>query len=482
MRNIDFKELNCDFSPSPQTALSVTFVAHDQNPKSCFLFDAKSPENVAFFVRGHTPDALWGIGAFSAILSEASVAPASAAPGQDFPAQCRLCTSRFVVGVDLRSGSRSASDQQDRTASVQRCVSGFVGIGPFSKPNNLAPVASAAVASKHSAIGGSARSAACSVPGSAHSALQSDPGPGLCGADALRPPARSPSRLQPQKEGASLVSSSTLLRSLPPGVLAWLVATRQHVGQYRSGFLSSSLPGQSAFHDSSLAHPREGRCGIFRRQVFGPAGAAGIELRNCSQKLPHAQNPCSRSPIPQFAKRIGRRRISIPGVRLAEGSTVCGHAQTDTRGPHRSQTTDTVQRSPLRLQRDGDQFDLGPLAPLALLSTASHGRKEHPRTALRSASGQGSFGSLVGQRSFFSHRVVCLRSGALVQAVVSAHPLQNSDRRNGAERFLRFASTFGKSGRTKCAPTPKRLRPSRSLLVRISQSERSANFKKNVIL
>src|SRR5437867_811393 len=311
MRNIDFKELNCDFSPSPQTALSVTFVAHDQNPKSCFLFDAKSPENVAFFVRGHTPDALWGIGAFSAILSEASVAPASAAPGQDFPAQCRLCTSRFVVGVDLRSGSRSASDQQDRTASVQRCVSGFVGIGPFSKPNNLAPVASAAVASKHSAIGGSARSAACSVPGSAHSALQSDPGPGLCGADALRPPARSPSRLQPQKEGASLVSSSALLRSLP---------------------------------------------------------------------------------------------------------------------------------------------------------------------------GKGAFGSLVGQRSFFSHRVVCLRSGTLVQAVLSAHPIQNSDSRNGPERFLRFASTYGKSGRTKCAPTPKRLRPSRGLLVRISQSERSANFKKNVIL
>src|SRR5206468_8136730 len=126
---------------------------------------------------------------------------------------------------------------------------------------------------------------ACSVPGSAQCPFQPDSGYGLCGADALWSPAGGAGGLQSQKEGPSLLSSGAVLRSLSSGILARLVATGQYFGQYRGAFLFSNVPGQSTFHYGSLAHTRQSRLGILRRQVSGPAGAARIELCDCSQKL-----------------------------------------------------------------------------------------------------------------------------------------------------------------------------------------------------
>src|SRR2546427_3201174 len=278
LKNIDFEGLIGSFARAPQTALLVNFVAHRLNSQIWLFFGAKSPENMAFFVRGYALDSLRWAGAFAAILSETSIASAFAASDQTLPTQRRLCSERFALGLDVRSGCGSAPDQPDRTASVQWRLFGFVGVGSFSERNNLAPVSSATVASEHSAIGSSSRSATRSVLGSVHFAIESHPGSGLRGPDALRPPARSAFGLQSQKERASLLPSGAVLRGPSSGVLAWLVATGQHFGQYRSGFLPATLPGQGPFHYGSLAPSREGRFGILWWQATGAAGAAGIGL------------------------------------------------------------------------------------------------------------------------------------------------------------------------------------------------------------
>ena len=111
MRNVDFEGLRGIFCLVPQTALLVNFVASGSKTQNQIFGRAKSLEKMAFFVRGQALDPFRWAGAVSAILSEASIAPAFAAGSQDLAAPRRLPCRRFAVGADLCGGGGSSPSQ-----------------------------------------------------------------------------------------------------------------------------------------------------------------------------------------------------------------------------------------------------------------------------------------------------------------------------------------------------------------------------------
>src|SRR3990172_5062935 len=181
------------------------------NAGFCCKHSATRPANIGVFVRRRFVDPLRRSVLDSALLPQTAFAPSA---GADSPAHARverLPPGRSDFGFSLRHDCGTAAGQQDRDAALQRSVSGAGGLGAVSRPHGSAPIPGEAFAPGDPADGPLARSNPRAIVRSAPPSDQPGLPLGLGGPDALRPTARGATGLQPQEEGASLVSSHPVL-------------------------------------------------------------------------------------------------------------------------------------------------------------------------------------------------------------------------------------------------------------------------------
>src|SRR5512139_1609835 len=418
---------------------------------------AKGPSYTAFCLQRYQFNSLRRNGPSTTFLQQTPTSLVNSKFCQGPPTQRRLSSLRPNSGASVCNHGRPSENQQDRNPAIQRGVSLSDRYSQISRSVHPAAIPQAASSQGHPSIGSPTRSTPSQIVWPPQTAILSDFRFGFRHPDRLRQDPMGPCRLQSQETWPTILSSPALLRSPPPGILAWVVASRRCCRQYRSRPLPESLLGQSPQIHCPIPYPDSSRFGILWQEGHRVPRCDRLWLCNCGQRILHDQSSIQTMSFQKASGRMGSRGVPIQAPQMATTPSLCRCATPHSSRSRRGPTTHSLQRPQVCLPCLGHQLKDPSMESLAVLCQKSHHRKEHSRTPLRLSLGQDSYRRLGGQRSLLSNLAFCLQPCPLVQETLSAQRIPLYDARYHPNRFPGAASEIDQRWKSKRTDLTSRL-------------------------